>query len=245
MFGLNQRLILFLTFLVFAQDTDPSVQELKNQNLASIGLAKIYVINLERRTDKLKGIKSQLDYLILPFTRFNAIDGQIIKECFKEQMCWSFSLHPEVKFNPYEYGLDYWKNEWAFPHTGLWLSHLEIYFEIFESNNNSPVLILEDDVIMESNLGSIIQNALKMIPNDWDLLFLSHSGSRCIKKINNNLCRAVDILLASGYIVNGPKAAKKLIGLSNHLEFTAADYIWKNAIFPTNFGTSGKKKYKT
>ena len=87
MFGLNQRLILFLTFLVFAQDTDPSVQELKNQNLASIGLAKIYVINLERRTDKLKGIKSQLDYLILPFTRFNAIDGQIIKECFKEQMC--------------------------------------------------------------------------------------------------------------------------------------------------------------
>ena len=223
---------LFLPLIVvsFQEPGEFDDEEAKKQYLADIGLAKIYVINLDRRTDKLKSVKSQLDYLNLPFTRFSAIDGQIIKECYEQDMCWSFYLHPEIKFNPYEYKTNYKENEWAYPVTGLWLSHLQIYFEIFESNNKSPVLILEDDVIVSADLAEIIKNSLKLLTKRWDLFFLSYAGEVCKKRITKNLCQGIGMVLTSGYIVNGPTSARKLIELSNNLEFIQSDFIWRNAL---------------
>ena len=55
---------LFLPLIVvsFQEPGEFDDEEAKKQYLADIGLAKIYVINLDRRTDKLKSVKSQLDY---------------------------------------------------------------------------------------------------------------------------------------------------------------------------------------
>jgi hypothetical protein len=56
------------------------------------------------------------------------------------------------------------------------MSHLQVYFRIRdkarETGVDGPVLILEDDIIMERTISYELKRYLKMLPNDWDVFFL-------------------------------------------------------------------------
>ena len=70
-----------LIFLVIclslgSNDFTTSLIEAKKLRLLKyIGLTDIYLINLDRRPDRLKIMKAQLDLLNLPYIRYPAVDG--------------------------------------------------------------------------------------------------------------------------------------------------------------------------
>ena len=215
------------------KNSSPSDEE-KRVFMNSIGLQDIYVINLDTRSDRLSSIKAQLDYLNLPFIRYPAVDGKKMQASVKESLNHTFNLHPETKLRfdwidrsiikiSHKHGVTYGT-------IGCWQSHLQVYFEIRDkfqnSQKNGPVLILEDDIIMEKQLPKLVKEYLKSLPENWDMLFIGFEGGNCIEIIDQHICRANNMVLASSYIINGVNTANKLIYLSNTMFIQLADIYW-------------------
>jgi hypothetical protein len=56
------------------------------------------------------------------------------------------------------------------------MSHLQVYFRIRDKSRETgvdgPVLILEDDIIMEKFISYEIKRHLKVLPSHWDIFSL-------------------------------------------------------------------------
>ena len=91
----------FITVLGLNQSIENPTETKKIRLLNYVGLVDIYLINLDRRPDRLKSMKAQLDLLNLPFTRYPAIDGKKVKEAKIDKINHDFGLHPEtiIKLN--------------------------------------------------------------------------------------------------------------------------------------------------
>ena len=237
-------LVVLIFFIVSGlnQSTESLIEAKKLRLLKYIGLTDIYLINLDRRPDRLKIMKAQLDLLNLPYIRYPAVDGWKIKEANENQANHDFDLHPETKLNISEKVNTFFKDEalkdkfvevdivstWG--EVGCWMSHLQVYFRIRdkarETGVDGPVLILEDDIIMEKFISYEIKRHLKVLPSHWDIFFLGSWGD-CIENVNENLCRGYDMWLTSSYVINGSKTAEKLISLSNNGYPSTADGFWR------------------
>ena len=70
-------LVVLIFFIVSGlnQSTESLIEAKKLRLLKYIGLTDIYLINLDRRPDRLKIMKAQLDLLNLPYIRYPAVDG--------------------------------------------------------------------------------------------------------------------------------------------------------------------------
>ena len=91
----------FITVLGLNQSIENPTETKKIRLLNYVGLVDIYLINLDRRPERLKSMKAQLDLLNLPFTRYPAIDGKKVKEAKIDKINHDFGLHPEtiIKLN--------------------------------------------------------------------------------------------------------------------------------------------------
>ena len=91
----------FITVLGLNQSIENPTETKKIRLLNYVGLVDIYLINLDRRPNRLKSMKAQLDLLNLPFTRYPAIDGKKVKEAKIDKINHDFGLHPEtiIKLN--------------------------------------------------------------------------------------------------------------------------------------------------
>ena len=214
------------------ESTTSLIEAKKLRLLKYIGLTDIYLINLDRRPERLKYMKAQLDLLNLPFVRYPAVDGWKIKEANENQANHDFGLHPETKMNINKDSKTFLIKKFVrtYGEIGCWMSHLQVYFRIRdkarETGVDGPVLILEDDIIMERTISYEVKRYLKMLPNDWDVFFLGSWGS-CIENVNENLCRGYDMWLTTSYVINGSKTAEKLISLSNNDYPSTADGFWR------------------
>ena len=223
-------LVVLIFFIVSGlnQSTESLIEAKKLRLLKYIGLTDIYLINLDRRPERLKYMKAQLDLLNLPFVRYPAVDGWKIKEANENQANHDFGLHPETKMNINKDSKTFLIKKFVrtYGEIGCWMSHLQVYFRIRdkarETGVDGPVLILEDDIIMERTISYEVKRYLKMLPNDWDVFFLGSWGS-CIENVNENLCRGYDMWLTTSYVINGSKTAEKLISLSNNDYPSTAD----------------------
>jgi GR25 family glycosyltransferase involved in LPS biosynthesis len=199
-------------------DTNCSLQ--RHLTLKEIGIKKIFLINLDRRIDRLSHVLKMLGYLRLPYTRFSAIDARKIREEMKKFDRRTNFIRNISSIN---------KVNGA---TGAWQSHLQIYFKIVgeASKNDRPVLILEDDLDMEVNTSSLLQKALSILPNDWEMFFLGHSRMSCKKVYENNICRAHLFTCTFAYVIRNSTVAKKLIKWSNTERTQVADLYWQEYI---------------
>ena len=224
----------FITVLGLNQSIENPTETKKIRLLNYVGLVDIYLINLDRRPDRLKSMKAQLDLLNLPFTRYPAIDGKKVKEAKIDKINHDFGLHPEtiIKLNEDKQWIIGKRGFTDFGAIGCWMSHLQVYFKIRdkarETGIDGPVLILEDDIIMEKVLPYELKRYLKLLPNDWDIFFIGSIDGYCIEQIDENLCRGKDMWLAISYVINGSKTAEKLITLSNADQPILADLIWRD-----------------
>ena len=106
-------LVVLIYFIVSGlnQSTESLIEAKKLRLLKYIGLTDIYLINLDRRPDRLKHMKNQLDLLNLPFIRYPAVDGRKIKQANENQANHDFDLHPETKLNISEKVNTFFKDE--------------------------------------------------------------------------------------------------------------------------------------
>lgn len=107
---------------------------------------KTFVINLDRRPDRLNAITKQLDNLELKYTRVSATDGNALKD----SDCTFVDKEKFVARN---------KHLPKAGEIGCALSHMKIWNQIIDEN--IPVaLILEDDVTINSDLVEFISDPL-------------------------------------------------------------------------------------
>jgi len=160
----------------------------------------IYVINLDRDTDRLESIRSNLASFGLKFSRISGVVGKEISDWEKYVDLPSYA----------------WRNRLDVPRLGeigCYLSHLKA-IEAFLQTDNAYCVILEDDVEILPPFLDIL-NALKE-KNDWDVvkLFNFHNGMP-VKKRQLGLSHKLVLHLtrttsSAAYVVNR-KAAEKLL----------------------------------
>jgi glycosyl transferase family 25 len=127
------------------------------------GLA-IWVINLDRATDRLVRIDRQLSALSLPFTRLSAVDAR------------QLTAAQRASFDEAAYRRKHGMAPVA-GEIGCYLSHVEV-MRAFLAGSASCALVLEDDVLLGDGLPAVLR-ALMAHPGRWDMVKLSavHSGT--------------------------------------------------------------------
>ncbi len=118
---------------------------------------KIFLINLDRASDRLTDMREKLEQIGLTFERVPAIDGSLIEFPIKQFSEISFRFMHGRRRNPGE--------------IGCYLSHVECARRLVASDDEFA-LILEDDLEFPPDLPDIIKAALGQAET-WDILRLS------------------------------------------------------------------------
>lgn len=213
-------------------------------------VSKVYVINLDRRKDRLRGITKQLDALHIPFTRFPAVDfgnGKQVWDAYK-------GLHNGTKINLelVQKKIDAHKNtinsDYSWAQAGCWQTHLQILFDIIDNENilPGPFVILEDDAEIEPRIVDILskKSLNEDVPKDWDILALGYDAQWCFDDVetveqvgyffkrvtrkgsDGPFCLASSFLNTDGYVIRNAAVAKKLLAYSNMMAGQTADTYW-------------------
>lgn len=158
---------------------------------------KVYVINLKKDSKKLESVTKELNKQDIVFERFDAIDGNTIKNDSRiTSFCNSFCPNG-VK-------------GCALSHRTIWENALKEGYE--------TVAILEDDIIFNENFNTTLQLNYHSIPNDFDIIFLGSAfqcGDTSIynkflesvlninnKKINENILKVSGCAGIYAYIIS-------------------------------------------
>ena len=166
-------------------------------------IEKIYLLNLERRKDRLDFFKKTYN-LNMPFTIIKAVDGNSlnINELLKNNLLGnvgkiSIYNNKNNKSRKYHYELTHKGS------IGCYLSHINIWKNI-KNNNLNNVLIFEDDTKMNKINLNEINYRLADLPNNWDIYLLSNSKLCYYKKNVNNkkLFKVKRFFLTNAYIIN-------------------------------------------
>jgi GR25 family glycosyltransferase involved in LPS biosynthesis len=124
---------------------------------------KIYLINLDRRPDRLEECEKEFEKIDSTFTRWKAIDGK--------------DLDIEIK---QEDGLRWNKSAYA-----LTLTTIEILKDAIENDYNN-ILIMEDDIEFHPCFDILIETFLNTMPNKYDLLFLGYTNTSSPSVFNSH-----------------------------------------------------------
>ena len=160
----------------------------------------IYVINLDRDTERMDSIRANLEGLGLPFERLSAVMGKDVPEWEKL-----------VDMSAYA-----WRNRLDAPRAGevgCYLSHLKA-METFLRTDAPWCVILEDDVEFLPACGEVLRTLSEK--DDWDLvkLFNFHSGLPVKKRALGSAHHLVAYLTrttsSAAYVVNR-RAAETLM----------------------------------
>lgn len=119
----------------------------------------VYIINMDKDSERLKKVTKECNKFNIKFKRFSGINSNKLskeeKNKYITKFCQTYCTNGMI---------------------GCGLSHIKIYEDIINNNYNN-VLILEDDVYFVDNFHHILNNAVKEIPNDYDILYLGSIGS--------------------------------------------------------------------
>ena len=160
----------------------------------------IYVINLDRDTERMASIRANLDGLGLPFERLAAVMGKDVTEWEKL-----------VDLPAYA-----WRNRLDIPRAGevgCYLSHLKA-METFLRTDAPWCVILEDDVEVLPACADVLRSLAEK--DDWDLvkLFNFHSGlpvkKRALAGGHHLVVHLTRTTSAAAYVVNR-RAAETLL----------------------------------
>jgi hypothetical protein len=155
---------------------------------------KVIVMNLERRTDRLKHCKEQAKKFDFNFTRISSIDGLAIK-----------TIPNNIKAGEY----------------GLYLTYMKVLDYAIQKNLNT-VLIMEDDFQFEDDLEDRLEE-IKHVPNDWDLIYLGanhyylgagdippQTVNQSVMKLKSSFC-AHSIIFTRSMLIEFKKQLEKTI----------------------------------
>lgn len=182
---------------------------------------KVYVINLDKDTERMSAVEKQLRVHQISYERISGVDGSKVGHHTKFSPLCNVFCTPGMK--------------------GCALSHISIFQKVLESNYQS-VLILEDDVELADDFDARLYEAHKAIPGDFDVLYLgcaydcSNSG-RVSKAINwvvgtqprphqDTVMRTDGSIGTHGYILSRNFVEKVIHKpITNHIDYQIAKWI--------------------
>lgn len=209
----------------------------------------VYFINLDRRTDRLHKMTKILQDSGLAdiSSRFSAIDGKKLKpEHLEKYTDWVSSIFCCKSL------------------IGCAMSHISIWKHFYHNTDYQNILILEDDIIMKTDINKFIKENEKRIPTDFDIFYLGcflgnttehHIGTKFLlslagkapfnlknsKEINDLIIKPLFPLGLHAYILSR-SGAKKLIELSpiinTHIDLHLAHKIYDGEIKAYSLKTS-------
>ena len=124
---------------------------IKNASNLNKFVDQVYVINLKRREDRLKHMTNEFNRFNISFNRFNAIDGQ------KLNLNMVNSKKSEV---------------------ACLRSHMGIIKNAIDKGYDK-IAIFEDDIIFCDDFEERFEYYSKMIPDDWDIMYLGCHFNSC------------------------------------------------------------------
>jgi len=117
---------------------------------------KIFVINVEERSDRLERVSDVLHFLEIPFERYSAIHKDSVEGIF----------NTFIKRNP--------DSTITRPgYIACLLSHLSVY-KIALDRGYKKILILEDDVLVHKDVKALMKTFFEDVPNDWDMIHFGY-----------------------------------------------------------------------
>lgn len=131
---------------------------------------KTFVINLDRRPDRLHPLAERLRALHIDFERFAAVDGSALDQ----------THHADIERHFHD------QNALVPQAIGCALSHVKVWQQIVDQKHDRA-LILEDDAIIPDDFIEQL-NALRI--DRFDLLYLQLSNIKC-RHVHDNLYRPV------------------------------------------------------
>lgn len=152
----------------------------------------IYLINLDRSTDRLDRMRALLSAASLAFERVPAVDGAKLAEPLPEYDDAAFRIRHGKRRNPGE--------------VGCYLSHIECARRLLASDSEYA-LVLEDDISVPHDIHEIIKEAIDA-GRDWDILRLStvNSGRKFVfRKMSSDRGLAICLTREKGsgaYLIN-------------------------------------------
>lgn len=169
----------------------------------------VYVINLDRRPERLERIQMNAHALQIPFNRFAATDGHSLTFETLHEM--NVTLLPAYTR---------YKNI-TFGEIGCFLSHYKIWQEVAsQHNDNYTAVVLEDDVHFQPQFRQRLLLALqdaRRLMLDWDLIYLGRRklGSAARVEIpvagcHGRLVKALYSWWTVGYVLTS-SGARKLV----------------------------------
>jgi len=127
---------------------------------------KIFYINLQERTDRKEYMEKMLTDLNLEYERFDAVrvSPEVIKSKYK-----TFYDNCVPRFKKYINSKDKDVIKRGIGAFGCYMSHIKIH-QIMEEQNDSPYIILEDDVIITQSTLDELYIVMKELKDDWDMI---------------------------------------------------------------------------
>jgi GR25 family glycosyltransferase involved in LPS biosynthesis len=181
----------------------------------------VYLINLDKDTERLKKAKEECDKFNIKFQRFPGINPSDLSKNI---------LNKYVPSDILKHGTN--------GMIGCGLSHLFIWQDAIK-NNYDNILVFEDDIKISCDYHKILNNALNELPKDYDILYLGIRDSVCQAPKDtsyNYIYKPTFPLLTHGMIIskNGLKKLVKYIPkITEHIDWTIAKNIDKLNIYAT------------
>jgi GR25 family glycosyltransferase involved in LPS biosynthesis len=171
---------------------------------------EVYVINLERATERREFIEAEFEKYNVKFKFIKAVAGKDLKnipaKLFETYKNCKFVTHrsSEIKrhqeedalkgitkkYDQYDIGCE----------LGALLSHLSIYTDMIK-NDHSECLVLEDDMAFPEQFEDRFQEMQMNLPTDYNFVFLSGNPFRNLQQLKGNIHTADGVYALTGYII--------------------------------------------
>jgi GR25 family glycosyltransferase involved in LPS biosynthesis len=171
--------------------------------------SKIFYINLDRRPERNKHMKKQFKNLSWkgPIERISAVDGKKLTNDHLSLFTQQAIQQSTTKHEQFIPGFYMTKGG-----MGCALSHRKIYQKI-QQEQYQRVLILEDDVILDSGLLSTLESLNSFIPDDFDILYLGYSESKSSKSINEYISQPTGVVFGTFAMILHKRVVNKILNL--------------------------------
>ena len=145
---------------------------------------KVYVINLKESPDRLKQIKDQLEIIgLYDYIVWEAVNGR----------------KDDVKFNITDYNKD--MEGWNIGSAGLVYTTIAI-LKHAKRNGYESILILEDDLIFDTDKLDYAERGFKSVTSDWEMFHFTATHFKEPEKFNKFLYTITGAWSCQMYAVN-------------------------------------------
>lgn len=133
-----------------------------------LNVDEIWLINLDRRPDRLEAMQQQLSRLpCRQIHRLSAVDGRQLSDQDIASM-----VHPTAQYSLQSNERTY-HEELTQGAVGCYLSHLKLWD--YAIKHNKKLLILEDDVLFGDDFISGLTKKAPHLPEEYDIILLTYS----------------------------------------------------------------------